>query len=77
AALNILKLLSELDQQANERTGNGPAPGCAKQEMEGDLHLKQANSSTLQARRLEGTSGAFFMRGCISDDVYRVKGPIC
>uniref|UniRef100_A0A3B4B061 Double-stranded RNA-binding protein Staufen homolog 1 n=1 Tax=Periophthalmus magnuspinnatus TaxID=409849 RepID=A0A3B4B061_9GOBI len=27
AALNILKLLSELDQQANERTGNGPASG--------------------------------------------------
>uniref|UniRef100_A0A3Q2DTF3 Double-stranded RNA-binding protein Staufen homolog 1 n=1 Tax=Cyprinodon variegatus TaxID=28743 RepID=A0A3Q2DTF3_CYPVA len=27
AALNILKLLSELDQQPNERTGNGPASG--------------------------------------------------
>ncbi|XP_014879274.1 double-stranded RNA-binding protein Staufen homolog 1-like [Poecilia latipinna] len=47
AALNILKLLSELDQQPNERTGNGPASGCGKQEMKGDLHLKQANSSTL------------------------------
>uniref|UniRef100_A0AAX7UYJ7 Double-stranded RNA-binding protein Staufen homolog 1 n=1 Tax=Astatotilapia calliptera TaxID=8154 RepID=A0AAX7UYJ7_ASTCA len=27
AALNILKLLSELDQQSNERTGNGPVSG--------------------------------------------------
>ena len=27
AALNILKLLSELDQQLNERTGNGPVSG--------------------------------------------------
>uniref|UniRef100_A0A1A8IKE4 Double-stranded RNA-binding protein Staufen homolog 1 n=1 Tax=Nothobranchius kuhntae TaxID=321403 RepID=A0A1A8IKE4_NOTKU len=47
AALNILKILSELDQQPNERTENGPASGCGKQELEGDLHLKQANSSTL------------------------------
>uniref|UniRef100_A0A3Q3A195 Double-stranded RNA-binding protein Staufen homolog 1 n=1 Tax=Kryptolebias marmoratus TaxID=37003 RepID=A0A3Q3A195_KRYMA len=53
AALNILKLLSELDLQANERTGNGPTSGCGKQEMEGDLHLKQANSSTL-AQTLDG-----------------------
>ncbi|XP_021177251.2 double-stranded RNA-binding protein Staufen homolog 1 isoform X3 [Fundulus heteroclitus] len=55
AALNILKLLSELDQQSNERTGNGPPSGCAKQEMEGDLHLKQANSSTL-AQTLDSTA---------------------
>uniref|UniRef100_A0AAQ6IKQ3 DRBM domain-containing protein n=1 Tax=Anabas testudineus TaxID=64144 RepID=A0AAQ6IKQ3_ANATE len=54
AALNILKLLSELDQQSNERTGNGPVSGCGKQEIEGDLHLKQANSSTL-AQTLDGT----------------------
>uniref|UniRef100_A0AAQ5YZ73 Double-stranded RNA-binding protein Staufen homolog 1 n=1 Tax=Amphiprion ocellaris TaxID=80972 RepID=A0AAQ5YZ73_AMPOC len=27
AALNILKVLSELDQQSNERTGNGPVSG--------------------------------------------------
>jgi len=27
AALNILKLLSELDQQSNERTANGPMSG--------------------------------------------------
>uniref|UniRef100_A0A1A8SJC5 Double-stranded RNA-binding protein Staufen homolog 1 n=1 Tax=Nothobranchius rachovii TaxID=451742 RepID=A0A1A8SJC5_9TELE len=47
AALNILKILAELDQQPNERTENGPALGCGKQELEGDLHLKQANSSTL------------------------------
>uniref|UniRef100_A0A1A8GKK9 Double-stranded RNA-binding protein Staufen homolog 1 n=1 Tax=Nothobranchius korthausae TaxID=1143690 RepID=A0A1A8GKK9_9TELE len=52
AALNILKILSELDQQPNERTENGPASGCGKQELEGDLHLKQANSSTL-AQTLE------------------------
>uniref|UniRef100_A0A3B4B2Q1 Double-stranded RNA-binding protein Staufen homolog 1 n=1 Tax=Periophthalmus magnuspinnatus TaxID=409849 RepID=A0A3B4B2Q1_9GOBI len=52
AALNILKLLSELDQQANERTGNGPA-SCVKQEMEDDL--KQANSNTL-AHTLDGTA---------------------
>ncbi|KAK1901326.1 Double-stranded RNA-binding protein Staufen like 1 [Dissostichus eleginoides] len=54
AALNILKLLSELDQQSNERTGNGPISRCGKQEMEGDLHLKQANSSTL-TQTLDGT----------------------
>lgn len=52
AALNILKMLSELDQQANERTGNGPASGCVKQEIEGDL--KPANSNTL-AHTLDGT----------------------
>ncbi|XP_049895248.1 double-stranded RNA-binding protein Staufen homolog 1 isoform X1 [Epinephelus moara] len=54
AALNILKLLSELDQQPNERTGNGPVSRCGKQEIEGDMHLKQANSSTL-AQTLDGT----------------------
>ncbi|CAI5687412.1 unnamed protein product [Oreochromis niloticus] len=54
AALNILKLLSELDQQSTERTGNGPVSGCGKQEIEGDLHIKQANSSTL-AQTLDGT----------------------
>uniref|UniRef100_A0A7N8Y4A8 Double-stranded RNA-binding protein Staufen homolog 1 n=1 Tax=Mastacembelus armatus TaxID=205130 RepID=A0A7N8Y4A8_9TELE len=54
AALNILKLLSELDQQSNERTGNGPVSGCGKQEIEGDLQLKQANSSTLP-QTLDGT----------------------
>ncbi|KAM9859720.1 double-stranded RNA-binding protein Staufen homolog 1 isoform 1-T1 [Aulostomus maculatus] len=54
AALNILKMLSELDQQPNERAGNGPVPGCGKQEIEGELHLKQANSSTL-AQTLDGT----------------------
>ncbi|XP_018615041.1 double-stranded RNA-binding protein Staufen homolog 1 isoform X1 [Scleropages formosus] len=47
AALNILKLLSELDQQPSDRTGNGPISGCGKQEMEGDSILKQTNSSTL------------------------------
>ncbi|XP_031700809.1 double-stranded RNA-binding protein Staufen homolog 1 isoform X1 [Anarrhichthys ocellatus] len=54
AALNILKLLSEWDQQSSERTGNGPVSRCGKQDMEGDLHLKQANSSTL-AQTLDGT----------------------
>ncbi|XP_056294118.1 double-stranded RNA-binding protein Staufen homolog 1 isoform X3 [Pseudoliparis swirei] len=54
AALNILKLLSELDQQSSERTGNGPVSRCGKQEMEGELRLKQANSSTL-AQTLDGT----------------------
>ncbi|XP_037535271.1 double-stranded RNA-binding protein Staufen homolog 1 [Nematolebias whitei] len=53
AALNILKLLSELYLQSNERTGNGPTSGCGKQELEGDLHLKQTNSSTL-AQTLDG-----------------------
>ncbi|XP_077386177.1 double-stranded RNA-binding protein Staufen homolog 1 [Festucalex cinctus] len=47
AALNILKLLSEYEQLLNERTGNGTAPGCGKQEVEGELHPKPANSSTL------------------------------
>ncbi|XP_072205902.1 double-stranded RNA-binding protein Staufen homolog 1 isoform X7 [Excalfactoria chinensis] len=49
AALNILKLLSELDQQNTEmpRTGNGPMSVCVKQEMESDPLLKPANSNTL------------------------------
>ncbi|NXW04924.1 STAU1 protein, partial [Fregetta grallaria] len=57
AALNILKLLSELDQQTTEmpRTGNGPMSvnrcslicRCVKQEMESDPLLKPANSNTL------------------------------
>ncbi|XP_074826134.1 double-stranded RNA-binding protein Staufen homolog 1 isoform X5 [Natator depressus] len=49
AALNILKLLSELDQQSTEmpRQGNGPMSVCVKQEMESDPLLKPANSNTL------------------------------
>ncbi|KAM4692118.1 double-stranded RNA-binding protein Staufen homolog 1 isoform 2-T3 [Rhinophrynus dorsalis] len=49
AALNILKLLSELDQQSVEmpRTGNGPMSVCVKPEMENDPLLKPANSNTL------------------------------
>ncbi|XP_061487337.1 double-stranded RNA-binding protein Staufen homolog 1 isoform X3 [Rhineura floridana] len=49
AALNILKLLSELDQQNTEmpRTGNGPMSVCVKQEMESDPLLKPASSNTL------------------------------
>ncbi|XP_044296175.1 double-stranded RNA-binding protein Staufen homolog 1 isoform X6 [Varanus komodoensis] len=49
AALNILKLLSELDQQSTEmpRTGNGPMSVCMKQEMENDPLLKPASSNTL------------------------------
>uniref|UniRef100_A0AAY4E1Z5 Double-stranded RNA-binding protein Staufen homolog 1 n=1 Tax=Denticeps clupeoides TaxID=299321 RepID=A0AAY4E1Z5_9TELE len=47
AALNILKLLSELDQQPCERTANGPLSGCAKQEIEADPLLKPTNSQTL------------------------------
>ncbi|XP_012827228.2 double-stranded RNA-binding protein Staufen homolog 1 isoform X3 [Xenopus tropicalis] len=49
AALNILKLLSELDQQNPEmpRTGNGPMSVCVKPEMESDPLLKPANSNTL------------------------------
>lgn len=54
AALNILKMLSELDQQASEKTVNGPASGCGKQEIEGDLKAKQANSGTM-AHTLDGT----------------------
>ncbi|XP_006639562.1 double-stranded RNA-binding protein Staufen homolog 1 isoform X1 [Lepisosteus oculatus] len=55
AALNILKLLSELDQQSNDRTGNGPISVCGKQEMEGDALLKQANSNTM-GQTLDGTA---------------------
>ncbi|KAL0978140.1 hypothetical protein UPYG_G00166650 [Umbra pygmaea] len=58
AALNILKLLSELDQQLpGERTGNGPLPGCGKQDTDGSNTLlsKQANSSTLGQQSMEGT----------------------
>lgn len=49
AALNILKLLSELDQQNVEisRTGNGPIAVCVKQESDGDSLIKPANSNTL------------------------------
>ncbi|XP_059426573.1 double-stranded RNA-binding protein Staufen homolog 1 isoform X1 [Carassius carassius] len=54
AALNILKLLSELDQQSNERTANGPMTGCNKQDFEGDALLKPANSSTIR-KTLDGT----------------------
>uniref|UniRef100_A0A671SAZ3 Double-stranded RNA-binding protein Staufen homolog 1-like n=1 Tax=Sinocyclocheilus anshuiensis TaxID=1608454 RepID=A0A671SAZ3_9TELE len=54
AALNILKLLSELDQQSNERTANGPMTGCNKQDLEGDALLKPANSSTI-GKTLDGT----------------------
>ncbi|CAM4627833.1 hypothetical protein PO909_005376 [Leuciscus waleckii] len=54
AALNILKLLSELDQQSNERTANGPMSGCNKQDLEGSALLKPANSSTI-GKTLDGT----------------------
>ncbi|KAI7789206.1 double-stranded RNA-binding protein Staufen-like protein 1, partial [Triplophysa rosa] len=47
AALNILKLLSELDQQLSDRTANGQISGCSKQDIEGDPLLKPANSSTI------------------------------
>ncbi|KAM4622583.1 double-stranded RNA-binding protein Staufen homolog 1 isoform 2-T3 [Discoglossus pictus] len=49
AALNILKLLSELDQQNTEmpRTGNGPMSVCVKPEIETDPIHKPANSNTL------------------------------
>ncbi|OCT60109.1 double-stranded RNA-binding protein Staufen homolog 1 isoform X2 [Xenopus laevis] len=49
AALNILKLLSELDQHNAEmpRTGNGPMSVCVKPEIERDPLLKPANSNTL------------------------------
>ncbi|XP_051997343.1 double-stranded RNA-binding protein Staufen homolog 1-like isoform X2 [Xyrauchen texanus] len=47
AALNILKLLSELDQQSSERTANGPMLRCSKQDLDGDALLKPANSSTI------------------------------
>uniref|UniRef100_A0A672QKQ4 Double-stranded RNA-binding protein Staufen homolog 1 n=1 Tax=Sinocyclocheilus grahami TaxID=75366 RepID=A0A672QKQ4_SINGR len=54
AALNILKLLSELDQQSIERKANGPMTGCNKQDLEGDALLKPANSSTI-GKTLDGT----------------------
>lgn len=49
AALNILRLLSELDQQTTEmpRTGNGPMTVCVKTEVESDALLKPANSNSL------------------------------
>ncbi|XP_057702698.1 double-stranded RNA-binding protein Staufen homolog 1 isoform X1 [Corythoichthys intestinalis] len=53
AALNILKLLSEYDQLSNERTGNGAASGCGKQDVEGEKHPKPGNSSTM-ASPLDG-----------------------
>ncbi|XP_031423901.1 double-stranded RNA-binding protein Staufen homolog 1 isoform X2 [Clupea harengus] len=53
AALNILKLLSELDQQVTERTGNGPISGCAKQDLEMDT-LLQANNSSPMVQTLDG-----------------------
>ncbi|XP_014341621.1 double-stranded RNA-binding protein Staufen homolog 1 isoform X5 [Latimeria chalumnae] len=57
AALNILKLLSELDQQNTEmsRTGNGPIALCVKQDLESDPLLKPANSNTL-GQTLDGTA---------------------
>ncbi|XP_053492263.1 double-stranded RNA-binding protein Staufen homolog 1 isoform X8 [Ictalurus furcatus] len=53
AAFNILKLLSELDQQSSERPANGPISGCGKQDLEGDTLLKPANSSTM-GKTLDG-----------------------
>ncbi|XP_068118947.1 double-stranded RNA-binding protein Staufen homolog 1 [Hyperolius riggenbachi] len=49
AALNILKLLSEMDQQSAEvpRTGNGPMSVCVKAEVESDALLRPASSNTL------------------------------
>ncbi|KAL6458309.1 hypothetical protein MHYP_G00335390 [Metynnis hypsauchen] len=55
AAFNILKLLSELDQQSSERPANGPVAGCGKQDLEGDSLLKPANSSTM-GKSLDGTA---------------------
>uniref|UniRef100_A0A671SC78 Double-stranded RNA-binding protein Staufen homolog 1 n=1 Tax=Sinocyclocheilus anshuiensis TaxID=1608454 RepID=A0A671SC78_9TELE len=40
AALNILKLLSELDQQSNERTANGPMTGSVSNVKESLIVLK-------------------------------------
>ncbi|XP_030632375.1 double-stranded RNA-binding protein Staufen homolog 1 [Chanos chanos] len=54
AALNVLKLLSEFDQQPADRTANGPITGCGKQDVEGDSLLKPANSST-SGKPLDGT----------------------
>lgn len=48
AAMNILKLLSEIDQQSAEpRPVNGPMSVCGKPEMESDPLLKAAPSSAL------------------------------
>ncbi|XP_044603925.1 double-stranded RNA-binding protein Staufen homolog 1 isoform X17 [Equus asinus] len=49
AALNILKLLSELDQQNTEmpRTGNGPMSVCASRKQKARPLLKLAYSNTL------------------------------
>ncbi|KAM4031542.1 double-stranded RNA-binding protein Staufen homolog 1 isoform 2-T2 [Anomaloglossus baeobatrachus] len=49
AAMNILKLLSEMDQQNAEvpRPVNGPISVCGKPEMESDPLLKTATSSAL------------------------------
>ncbi|TRZ00519.1 hypothetical protein DNTS_017974, partial [Danionella cerebrum] len=55
AALNILKLLSELDQQSNERTANGPVSGVNKQDLEADASLKPANSCT-NGKTLDSTA---------------------
>ncbi|XP_024126347.1 double-stranded RNA-binding protein Staufen homolog 1 isoform X2 [Oryzias melastigma] len=46
AALNILKMLSEFDQQSSEKVGNGPTAGSVKQKVDGESHIKPANSST-------------------------------
>ncbi|XP_049335088.1 double-stranded RNA-binding protein Staufen homolog 1 isoform X3 [Astyanax mexicanus] len=54
AAFNILKLLSELDQQSNDRPTNGPISGCGKQDLEGDSLIKPVNSSTM-AKSLDST----------------------
>ncbi|CAJ0923084.1 unnamed protein product [Ranitomeya imitator] len=49
AAMNILKLLSEMDQQSAEvpRPVNGPMSVCGKPEMESDPLLKAATSNPL------------------------------
>ncbi|KAM9296062.1 double-stranded RNA-binding protein Staufen homolog 1 [Gastrophryne carolinensis] len=58
AALNILKLLSEMDQPSAEvpRTGNGPMSLCVKPEMESDPLLKPASSSTPLGQVVDSTA---------------------
>ncbi|XP_056461437.1 uncharacterized protein LOC130401595 [Gadus chalcogrammus] len=56
AARNILKLLSESDQQSSDRSGNAPTSGSGKQEMEAEsLLLQQANPSPM-AQAVDGSA---------------------
>lgn len=68
AALNILKLLSELDQQSNERTANGPMTRSVSNVKKGLIKFVQYDTihglcrclSKAFKKKIVCVSGSFF-----------------